>query len=381
MPKSQKSLPVLMHHLVSNDTSHIAVEPAVFEEQCKSLAEKGWFGVGLKEAEDFLINGAPLPEKSFLLTFDDGYFDNYAYAWPIMKKYGHKGVVFVVADRISEAQRACEEQNPGRADQARPTVEEVKAGRRDAAELPQIDKLLHEDEWGVTVRRDVFMNWDEARILERSGDLAIAGHSLRHASAFLSPSYSGVIEPGAITRTFTETTPQTVYGLPDFERGPELACSRAFIPSSALVQDVAELVPQERGAAIAFFKSEQKRAALTRLLAQHANNLGRYESRDETVLRLHGVMQGTQQALERELGRKSRSFCWPWGVYCEEARKEGLASGFEVFYTTRLGINRAGSCLGVGRFKVKNRADNWLLGRLRIYSRPLLGSLYLKFRI
>mgnify|MGYP003623697246 FL=1 len=76
MKKSLKSLPVLMHHLISNDTSHISVVPAVFEEQCKSLAEQGWFGIGLEEAEDFLINGTPLPEKSFLLTFDDGYLDN-----------------------------------------------------------------------------------------------------------------------------------------------------------------------------------------------------------------------------------------------------------------------------------------------------------------
>ena len=69
MKKRQlKSLPVLMHHLVSNDASHLSVRPAVFEEQCRSLAEKGWFGIGLAEAEEFLINGAPLPEKSFLMT-------------------------------------------------------------------------------------------------------------------------------------------------------------------------------------------------------------------------------------------------------------------------------------------------------------------------
>ena len=105
--KNLQTLPVLMHHLISNDTTHISVLPSIFETQCRTLAEKGWFGIGLREAEEFFINGRPLPEKSFLLTFDDGYLDNYVYAWPILRKYGHKGVIFVVTERIDAAQERC----------------------------------------------------------------------------------------------------------------------------------------------------------------------------------------------------------------------------------------------------------------------------------
>ena len=378
--RNLKSLPVLMHHLISNDTSHNSVLPSVFEQQCKSLAEQGWFGAGLQEAEEFLINGTPLPEKSFLMTFDDGYLDNYVYAWPIMKKYGHKGVIFAVTDRLTEAHTDCARKSPLAENLARQTLDDVWNGRCSQENLPEIDTLLHSDELGFTVRKDLFINWDEARLMDQSGVLCIAGHSLRHGSVFAGPEYSSFHQPGPVLRTFTNTEPSTVWGMPNFERVPELA-NQAFIPSSELLEAISLLVPQEGKAAMEFFTESGNIARLESLINNFGTHLGTLESDADMIRRIHGIMEGTQRALERELGHKSRSFCWPWGVFNEEAREQGLAAGFQVFYTTRLGINRPGRPLSVSRFKVKNRADSWLQGRLRIYSRPLLGSLYLKMRI
>ena len=97
---SAYSLPVLMYHYVSRFPGAIAVSPEHFEDQCRGMAEHGWRGIGLDEAEGFLLKGAPLPPRSLLITFDDGYLDNYVYAWPILRKYGHKGVVFAVTERM-----------------------------------------------------------------------------------------------------------------------------------------------------------------------------------------------------------------------------------------------------------------------------------------
>ena len=116
-------------------------------------------------------------------------------------------------------------------------------------------------------------------------------------------------------------------------------------------------------------------------MEKYKNNLGEFENPQAQRLRFGEIMNRSQAVLSHELGHKIRSFCWPWGVFCEEARQAGLAAGFEVFYTTKLGINRPGAPLAVSRFKVKNRTDSWLLGRLRLYSRPLLGGLYLKMRL
>lgn len=344
------------------------------------LAEAGWFGVGLAEAEDFLLYGVPLPKKSFLLTFDDGFLDNYVYAWPIMRKYGHKGVIFVVADRISEAQKEAEARVSLGQEALRPTIRDVSSGSVPTEALPPVDKLLHRNELGHTVRRDLFFNWDEARLMEASGVMAIAAHSTRHESVFAGPEFSDFIRPGERLRTFCHTVPPSFWGLPDFARVPELA-NRAFIPSAKFCEAVKTLVPQDTVATLDFFNDQRKVAELRALTKKCGDALGEFEGEEARSLRLREIMTRSQEVLTRELGHKIRSFCWPWGVFCEEAREEGLAAGFEVFYSTALGINRPGSALDVHRFKVKNRADKWLLGRLRLYSRPLLGGLYLKMRL
>lgn len=369
-----------MHHLISNDTSFLSVTPAIFEEQCRMLAEKGWFGIGLDQAEDFLINGTPLPEKSFLLTFDDGFLDNYVYAWPIMRKYGHKGVVFVVTGRITEAQLTCAAQNPQAQNLARPTIEDVWSGKCTGNALPKVDSLLHKGEFGQTVRQDLFLNWDEARLLEQSGVMSIAAHSVRHASVFAGPSFSGFLQPGDKLRPFIDTVPPWCWGMPAFERVPEFA-GRGFIPSPSFVEAIKKLVPQDEGAARDFFGNPQNAEMLAALAASRKDRIGGMESDADMARRMTKVMQDCQDTLTRELGHPVKSFCWPWGVFCDEARQHGLEAGFEVFYSTKIGINLAARPLAVHRFKAKCRADSWLLNRLRVYSRPLLGGLYLKLRI
>ena len=43
-----------------------------------------------------------LPSKPILITFDDGYYSNYEYIYPILKKYNAKASIFVVTDRIGK---------------------------------------------------------------------------------------------------------------------------------------------------------------------------------------------------------------------------------------------------------------------------------------
>lgn len=65
-----------------------------FEAQMKYLYQNGYKALTLKDVENFL-NGKKINDKSVLITFDGGHISSYTYAYPILKKYGLKGVLFV----------------------------------------------------------------------------------------------------------------------------------------------------------------------------------------------------------------------------------------------------------------------------------------------
>jgi peptidoglycan/xylan/chitin deacetylase (PgdA/CDA1 family) len=74
----------------------LSVGPDVFRAHLVTLREQGYTSITLSQLLYALTQGAPLPEKPIVLTFDDGYRDNYDYAFPIMKQEGFVGTFFVV---------------------------------------------------------------------------------------------------------------------------------------------------------------------------------------------------------------------------------------------------------------------------------------------
>ncbi|CAM4158729.1 polysaccharide deacetylase family protein [Kerstersia similis] len=92
---SAKFVPVLMHHHVSPSPGMITVAPDIFEDQLAWLARDGWTSLSAAQFSGFLA-GQAVPEKSVLITFDDGYLDNWVYAHPLLQRYGMRAVLFQV---------------------------------------------------------------------------------------------------------------------------------------------------------------------------------------------------------------------------------------------------------------------------------------------
>lgn len=99
------NVPVFMYHSIapwhagmSRVQRDLTVEPAVFEEQMRHLKENGFTAVRLEALVDHLLRGTPLPEKPVVLTFDDGWDNQYRFALPILVKYGHQATFFVTTD-------------------------------------------------------------------------------------------------------------------------------------------------------------------------------------------------------------------------------------------------------------------------------------------
>jgi peptidoglycan/xylan/chitin deacetylase (PgdA/CDA1 family) len=364
---------------VSNYPNSTAVTPAVFEDQCRVLSESGWSGVSLAEAEAFLLRGESLPPKSFLMTFDDGYLDNYVHAWPILREYWQQAVIFAVSDRLdrASAERAA---TPA----PRPTLEDVWAGRCEVADLPPVDEPMRAGAGGYETRRDLFFTWAEARRMEQSGEISIAAHSLAHNSVFAGPDFRDFYRPGPQPRTFYRTWPEFLWGLPRFKAVPELA-NRAFLPLPELVRLAEDTVPQDEAGAYEFFQNpglvDQLALALEKLKARHGR-LGLTEPAEHARRRYAEIMRENHAVLYRELGHEVRSFCWPWGKFSPEALAAGREAGFAMFFTVAVGPNRpgvagdTGAALDVRRFKVRNKDGQWLKSRLGIYASPRLARFY-----
>ncbi len=109
MTEASDAVPVLMyHHLLSRkdqsqySTNAIVTYTEDFEAQLQWLQAEGYETISPTQLEAWFFDGAPLPKKPFMITFDDGYMSNYIYAYPLLKQYGFSAVIFSVTGKISE---------------------------------------------------------------------------------------------------------------------------------------------------------------------------------------------------------------------------------------------------------------------------------------
>ncbi len=101
-----KSIPVLMYHSCKEnypqESSSLYVTPEVFEKQMNDLVAKGYTFVNYYQVFDYMCGSGTLPEKPVIITFDDGYLDNFVNVFPILKKNNVKATIFVVTDALKD---------------------------------------------------------------------------------------------------------------------------------------------------------------------------------------------------------------------------------------------------------------------------------------
>jgi peptidoglycan/xylan/chitin deacetylase (PgdA/CDA1 family) len=103
---NNKSIPVLMYHSIDYEKGNeLRLPKEQFKEQMKYLKDNGYTTLTLNELYNFLEKNKPIPEKSIVITLDDGYVDNYTNAYPILKELGLNATVFVVTSNIDKDKR------------------------------------------------------------------------------------------------------------------------------------------------------------------------------------------------------------------------------------------------------------------------------------
>ena len=156
-----RAVPVLMYHHVAPRPGLVTVKPGTFAAHMESLARAGYTTLTADRFLAYLQGRTEVPRKSVLITFDDGYLDNYVHAYPVLKRLGLHAVVFVVTGWIGDGS-------------SRPKV----GGDEDLPDLPS-----HKDcKRAIAEGRadDVMLRWSEIELMEADGTIEFHSHTHSH---------------------------------------------------------------------------------------------------------------------------------------------------------------------------------------------------------
>ena len=106
---SGQRIPILLyHHILPEEHNRLFQDNAAtvsledFTAQMQFLYNNNFHTITLSELEAFLFEGAALPPNSIMIHFDDGYYSNFVYAYPVLQSFGFNAVVFFITHLIDD---------------------------------------------------------------------------------------------------------------------------------------------------------------------------------------------------------------------------------------------------------------------------------------
>jgi len=100
--------PILMYHSINPRQDpcikSLIVSPQIFERQMRFLKSYRYNVVTLEVLAGLIKNKKKIPPRTLALTFDDGYKDNYTYAFPVLKKYNLPATIFIITNEVGRPQ-------------------------------------------------------------------------------------------------------------------------------------------------------------------------------------------------------------------------------------------------------------------------------------
>lgn len=314
-------VPIVMFHSIGIRNEHwvwasMSESLEVFETLLARLHRHGYKTVNLASLYEHMAGQHVLPPNSIVLTFDDGYLDNWVFVAPLLRKYGMTGVVYVSPEFVQDSVVV------------RPTVEEVWAGRTRMEDLDAIG----------------FMNWEELRSLDREGTLDVQCHGLTHTWYFSGrkvidfhrprkvypyPWLSWNAKPDRKPWYLNEDQQQFVeWGFPVFEHEKSLI-TRRFFPDSSCTEEIVSFV-NDRGGSRFFDMANWKLelASTFEFLSDGAEFPGAFETDEEYAARIEFELRESKRQLEGKLEKQVDFLSWPGGGVPEQGATLAVDAGF-----------------------------------------------------
>jgi peptidoglycan/xylan/chitin deacetylase (PgdA/CDA1 family) len=157
--KLGQPLPVLMYHHISPKPGLVTCSPENFRAQMRWLAKNGWKTLSTATFAAALASGK-IPKKSVLITFDDGYLDNWIYAHPVLQEFGLQATIFLITGWIGDGEK-------------RPH-----AGQPNVPDVPNHKQAMTAA--GAGKFDDTFMRWSEIEAMRVASTVEFHSHTHSH---------------------------------------------------------------------------------------------------------------------------------------------------------------------------------------------------------
>ena len=312
---NKNSVPVIMYHSIGIPNkkwqwNYLTLYYKLFEKYLKWMKIMGFHSVSLQQLYSYIAEGRKLPKNPVALTFDDGYVDNWVFAYPLLKKYGFKGTIFVNPEFV----------DPRNA--RRKNLENVHNGEVEVNDLETVG----------------YLSWREMKAMEDIVD--IQSHTMTHTWY---PKNNIIIDfrhprDSYIWITWNDNPEKKPYlqidneefvncGEPVYQHGRAIGIRR-FFPDENLKTYLKHLV-KEKGRD--FFRSENWREKLFKAVEKYKReNLlnERFETEEEYEERIYYELQKSKEIIEDKLSKEVKFLAWPGGAVTDKALKMASKVGY-----------------------------------------------------
>ena len=294
-----------------------SVEPEGFGHKLRYLADNGYVTLSAEEYYHVLMGARPAPDRAVVLTFDDGRGSIYGVAYPLMRRLGMKGIVFLVPGRMAS--------RPG---PLAPTWDDVRAGGTKAEAV-----LARESGDGA------FLCWEEVEALAPSGLFDFQSHTWAHARVHSAPHLAGFLTPELQRGYQAMDVPllhegardllagEAPLGTPLFRSEPRTSEALRFFEEPSLRRACVEAVAEGGGEGF-FYRRGWERTLRSVLRPMHLT--GRVETPEERERAIRCELEAAKSAIEARTGRPVVHLCYPWHVSGPTARRLAREVGYRT---------------------------------------------------
>lgn len=340
---NKKGIPIFLYHQVNSLSN---VTPELFEEHLKIIEKLKMKTLTISE-----YYSKKTSKNSILITFDDGYFDNYKYVFPLLKKYNMKATIFLNTLYIADKRKF-----------------EPKIELNYEANYEAIKNFI---ESGIGFSEQ-YLSWEEIKEMYDSGLLDFQAHSHKHTAMFTDSKILDFSKKDKMDYTDIYLYGEAEDNFPIFSKrgeytGPALIIKREFfnIFRNFFNEQLVNITDKK-----------QQLIAAQNFIDINKKYFSK-ETEEEYIKRIQNEFLENKNLIEKKIGTNVQFFCWPWGHRNNKTIEILKDLGVIGFISTKKGTNSPKANWNlIRRIELRNYTVSKFKLNLLIARNLILGKIY-----